>query len=289
VRTVTDRLSDVIRGLPSRRLGAVAAATAALVLSGCGTFTDNDVVAKVGDDELTDADVQRLLDGTVEDTAEVPYDAATAAISNWIIDRVLRADLTANDSGLDELDGELTGDSLRTSFEASFGAWTTMEGGEIPPSRIAGAYGSGPNESGMVCASHILVADEDTANEVLDRIDDGDEFAELATEYSTDPGSAASGGGLPCSSLTTFASNYVFEFTSAVVEAEAGDVVGPVESQFGYHVIWVRPFDDLSDADIDALLADPLVRFSFAVDDAGVWVDPRFGEFDVSRGLVPVA
>jgi foldase protein PrsA len=282
-------LSGVIRGLPSRRLGVIAAATAALALSGCGTFSDNDVVAKVGDDELTDDEVQQLLDGTVEETEEVPYDAATAAISNWIIDRVLRADLAANDSGIDEVDGELTGDSLRTSFDASFAAWTTLEAGDIPPSRIAGSYGSGPSESGMVCASHILVATEDTADEILDRIDDGDEFADLAAEYSTDPGSAASGGALPCASLTTFANTYVPEFTSAVVEADVGDVVGPVESQFGYHVIWIRPFDDLTDADIDALLADALVRFSFAVDDAEVWVDPRFGEFDVSRGLVPVA
>jgi hypothetical protein len=282
-------LSVVIRGLSSPRLGVVAAATAALVLSGCGTFTDNDVVAKVGDDELTDADVQRLLVGTVEDTAEVPYDAANAAISNWIIDRVLRADLAANDGAIDEVEGELTGDSLRTSFDASFGAWSTMTGGDIPPGRIAATYGSGPSESGMVCASHILVADEDTANEVLDGLDDGDEFAELAAEYSTDPGSAESGGALPCSSLTTFANTFVSEFTSSVLEAETGDVIGPVESQFGYHVIWVRPYDELSDADVDTLLADPLVRFSFAVDDAGVWVDPRFGEFDVSRGLVPVA
>ena len=279
----------MIRGLPSRRLGLVAAATAALVLSGCGTFTDNDVVAKVGDDELTDADVQRLLEGTVEDTAEVPYGAATAAISNWIIDRVLRADLAANDSAIDEVDGELTGESLRTSFDESFGAWTTLQGGDIPASRIAAAYGSGPSESGLVCVSHILVADEATANEVLDRIDDGEAFAELAPEYSTDPGSAASGGALPCSSLTTFANTFVFEFTSAIVDAEVGDILGPVQTQFGSHVIWVRPYDDLSDADIDALLADALVRFTFAVDDAEVWVDPRFGEFDVSRGLVPVA
>jgi hypothetical protein len=267
----------------------VAAATAALVLTGCGTFTDNDVVAKVGDDELTDADVRAILDSTLEDTAEVPYDAANGAVSNWIIDRVLRADLAANDSGIDEVDGELTGDSLRASFDAAFGAWSAMEVPDIPPSRVAAAYGAGPNESGMVCASHILVADEDTANEVVDRIDDGDEFAELAAEYSTDTGSAAAGGALPCASLSSFANTYVPEFTTAVIDAEPGDVVGPVESQFGYHVIWVRPFDDLSDADVDALVSDGLVRFSFAVDDVGVWVDPRFGDFDVSRGLVPVA
>mgnify|MGYP001122410338 CR=1 FL=1 len=270
------------------RRSPLALIAALAVLAGCGAVGDNDTVARVGADVLTEADVRAILDGTVPDTAEVPYDAANAAISNWILDRVLRADLAAGGSPIDEVDGDLSDATLRESFDASFQAWTTAEPTAVTSTRLASAFAAGPSESGMVCAAHILVADLPTADDLLAQLDDGADFATLAGEHSTDPGSAANGGALPCSSLSTFTNTYVFEFSAAVVDAMPGDVIGPVESQFGQHIIRVRPFDDLTEADIDTLLQDGLVRFAFAADAAGVSVDPRFGEFDAARGLVPV-
>lgn len=124
---------------------------------------------------------------------------------------------------------------------------------------------------------------------MIAEFDSGDAtFTQLAADYSTDPGSAGNGGTLPCSSLSAFAGTYVPEFTNAIIDTQPGDIVGPVESQFGYHVIWIRPYDDLTQTDIDALTADALVRFGFAADDAGVTVDPRYGEFSVASGLIPV-
>lgn len=91
-------------------------------------------------------------------------------------------------------------------------------------------------------ASHILIpfgVDKDSAkaeaNTVLSKAKKGEDFAELARTYSKDPGSAQQGGDL----------NYfgkgrmVAEFDSAVFAAEAGSIVGPVETQFGYHIIKV--------------------------------------------------
>jgi peptidyl-prolyl cis-trans isomerase D len=58
-------------------------------------------------------------------------------------------------------------------------------------------------------------------------------FAELAKQYSQDPGSAAQGGDLGSNPRGTM----VKAFDDAVFSAQTGDIVGPVETEFGYHVI----------------------------------------------------
>jgi peptidyl-prolyl cis-trans isomerase D len=62
-----------------------------------------------------------------------------------------------------------------------------------------------------------------------------DAFAELAKANSQDPGSAAQGG-----DLGSFARGAMVKpFEDAVFAAKVGDIVGPVETSFGYHVIKV--------------------------------------------------
>jgi protein-export membrane protein SecD len=59
-------------------------------------------------------------------------------------------------------------------------------------------------------------------------------FADLAKEFSTEPGASESGG-----SLGTFAKGaMVPAFEDAVFSAQAGEIVGPVETEFGYHIIY---------------------------------------------------
>ena len=269
------------------RRAPLAVLAAVVALTGCGTFTDNDVVAEVGDEQLTESDIRSILGD--DEATDVPYDVANTIVTNWIIDQVIRFDLADGGNPIEPEGGDLTAESQEASFEAAFAAWQTAEPRTVTNDQLASAYGEGPTESGLVCVAHILVDSERTADEVIARFDDDDTtFAQLAAEYSTDPGSAGNGGTLPCSSLSAFAGTYVSEFTNAVIDTRPGDVVGPVESQFGYHVIWIRPFDDLTQTDLDALTADALVRFSFAADEAGVTVDPRFGEFSVASGLIPV-
>ena len=84
-------------------------------------------------------------------------------------------------------------------------------------------------------ASHILVETEDEALEVIDALEGGADFAELAQERSIGP-SGPNGGQLGWFS----AGMMVPDFEEAVFALELGDISGPVLTQFGWHVIMLN-------------------------------------------------
>jgi peptidyl-prolyl cis-trans isomerase C len=85
-------------------------------------------------------------------------------------------------------------------------------------------------------ASHILVASEDEAKDIIKQLEGGADFAAIAKEKSTDPSAKQNGG-----DLGYFTANeMVPEFSQAVFGMEKGDSSkAPVKSQFGWHVIKV--------------------------------------------------
>ncbi len=86
----------------------------------------------------------------------------------------------------------------------------------------------------QVTASHILVEKEDTANEVLQKLNGGADFSELAKEYSID-GSAAQGG-----KLGSFGQGRMVKpFEEAAFALNVGEVSDIVKSDFGFHIIKV--------------------------------------------------
>jgi peptidyl-prolyl cis-trans isomerase C len=87
------------------------------------------------------------------------------------------------------------------------------------------------------CARHILFNKDqrEQAEEVKGRLQDGGDFAQLAQEFSQDPASAENGGDLGCLGRGETVPN----FEEAVFGAEQGEILGPVETEFGYHVIEV--------------------------------------------------
>lgn len=81
-------------------------------------------------------------------------------------------------------------------------------------------------------AAHILVATEDEAKEVKQRLDDGADFGEVAAEKSTDNSSQNKGD------LGWFSADMMVEpFAKAVQALEKGQISDPVQSDFGWHVI----------------------------------------------------
>jgi foldase protein PrsA len=87
----------------------------------------------------------------------------------------------------------------------------------------------------QVHASHILVADLKTANEVEAQLKSGAKFADLAKKYSTDPSSKDKGG-----DLGFFGRKQMVPSFEKAAFSQPLNVVGqPVKSPFGYHVILV--------------------------------------------------
>jgi len=98
-------------------------------------------------------------------------------------------------------------------------------------------------------ASHILVDNETEAKEIIEKLNKGEKFADLA-KVSKDPGSKDHGGDLDWN----LPGGFVKPFSDAMVKLEKGKYTEtPVQSQFGWHVIRlddIRPakFPDYDEA-----------------------------------------
>lgn len=88
-------------------------------------------------------------------------------------------------------------------------------------------------------ARHILVDTEEQCVDLKNQIADGADFANVAREHSQCPSSSRGG------ELGTFGrGQMVKEFEDVVFSADVGAVQGPVQTQFGYHLIEVTERND---------------------------------------------
>lgn len=142
-----------------------------------------------------------------------------------------------------------------------------------------------PNAS-QVCSAHILLETEAEAEAAMERALAGEEFAALAMQLSTGP-SGPNGGDLGCGPP----SQYVGEFAAGVLAAEIGVAYGPVETQFGWHVILVseRTVPDFEEMREDLVAetqnesAGPLFEewILGAMAAADVQVEPEYGAWTI--------
>lgn len=142
----------------------------------------------------------------------------------------------------------------------------------------------------QACASHILVPTQDEAAEVVTELRSGGDFAALALEHSTDSASAQQGGSIGC-----VPAGAVPSLDAALFSQPIGAVGDPVQTEFGFHVLRVDsravpPLTDIRDA-VSQRFAEE-VREAFrvwyvdALAAADVTVDPRYGTWNASDGLI---
>jgi hypothetical protein len=158
------------------------------------------------------------------------------------------------------------------------------------PAVVDGLF-TDPATLSTVCAKHILVATEEEAQAVLDRLEAGEDFAALADEVSLD--TSSEGGDLGCVPAGAF----VPAFAQAAMSAVIGEVTGPVASEFGFHVLVVSerttPTREEYLADPWALLTDDNLSsiwsawFNRRLRGADAWVAERYGTWTPTGILAP--
>ena len=285
---------------PARR--AAVGLAAALVLSACAGDLPRDAVATVDGVSIPAEQLEGWVRTATEanpalDEAEVQRDLLSRAIQNRIVLAVLA------ERGLEVTDESVA--AIAADIEAQVGGaealTTTLE--EIGWPRefydaqfVVSEAAIDVLVTDLVAdrvletrtARHILVGTAEEADEIVALLAGGADFATLATERSTDPGSAAEGGLLGARERGVF----VPEFDAAVWSARLGVVLEPVESQFGFHVIEVvdaasTPAAELSAAERRQLVGAELEEvFVGALEAAEVVVRSRIGTWDAGAGAV---
>ena len=141
-----------------------------------------------------------------------------------------------------------------------------------------------------VCVRHILAPTEEVALDTKQLLDEGADFAEMVGTVSID--TSAEDGDLGC----RVAAGYVQAFADASIEAPIGELYGPVETEFGWHLLIV---DSRTKPTFDEVLASPseYISAEVAQQEFGGWlneklqvadaeVDPKIGTWS-AVGIVP--
>lgn len=141
-------------------------------------------------------------------------------------------------------------------------------------------------EGEQVKASHILVADEATANEIKQKLADGADFAELAKEYSTDEGTKENGGELGFFAKGTM----VTEFDDVAFTLPVNEISDPVKTEYGYHIITVEEKKEAKEANFDdskTEIKETLIEQKLETE-YSTWLENKKQDYDIENSLESV-
>lgn len=153
--------------------------------------------------------------------------------------------------------------------------------------RLRQLYEERRDEFTVVHVAHILVSSEAEAQRILDQATPQN-FARLARQFSQDTGSAAAGGDIG----EQRPADLVAPFAQAMLEIPEGEVGGPVQTDFGWHVIHVidrrvRPFEEVAPQLLEEARGETFRDWLLEqVAAADIQVNPRYGLFDEQSGAV---
>ncbi|MBW3658592.1 MAG: peptidylprolyl isomerase [Actinobacteria bacterium] len=313
-----------------RRSLLAALAAGAVLLTGC-TGVSADVAAVVNGEEIPVSELERFVRQQLESPqfAELPEDQRVAQadtiqqtvlqglIQNELLEGAIReAGITASaeeveerwqteialqeggeealralleEIGLTEAEAreQLAARIRQEKFQASFD-----EQVEVSEDELRALYEERRDTYEQVTTAHILLETREEAQAVITLLEGGEDFNELAAARSIDPSAQANQGELGSFPITQLDPEYV----EPLRDAEPGDIVGPVETQFGWHVIRFDGFETLSFEDVredlEAELAGGQSEEGYRtfvtdlLERSKVEVNSRFGRWDATTASI---
>ena len=202
-------------------------------------MSNQEILATVAGEVITEADVNAFIQNMPK---EQQMYASNPQFRQQIVDQLINYRLFskyAEEMKMDETaEFEAALNNARKEILASMAISETVKTVEVTEEDMKSFYEENSNyfeKGATVSAKHILVKEEEKCQEILEEIIAGKVFEEAAQQYSTCP-SGQKGG-----DLGEFGKGQmVKEFEEAAFAAEIGQVVGPVKTQFGYHLIKVE-------------------------------------------------
>ena len=198
------------------------------------------VVATVNGTEITLGHIILVHEGLPAQYQSLPDDQLFQSIVEQLIQQTLLSQISEN---TDSLRTKLTIENDRRMMRASQ-AVDFISSQAIGEDDIVAAYRAKFVNAQLereFNASHILVETEESAINLIEKVKEGADFAELAREYSAGP-SGSNGG-----QLGWFQKGMMVPpFEEAVIAMEKAAISGPVKTDFGWHVIKLNDVRDLS-------------------------------------------
>ncbi|MCU0625847.1 MAG: peptidylprolyl isomerase [Gemmatimonadaceae bacterium] len=227
---------------------AATAGSLLLGLAGCGgkdaLSAHTDTVAKAGAEELS---VKTLADLAGQSKVPLKKDVLKVVADLWIDYQLLARAAASGDSLFDAklLDQALWAPYVNIKAQKWYQQVSKTWPVTVSPTEAQTRYDAGE----VLVARHILLAVRPNAAPIeraaiqqradsLRRVVNAGNFAQLAGQFSTDPGSAKQGGQLP--PWPSKKNVMVPEFENGVLATKPGQISGLVASQFGFHIIY-RP------------------------------------------------
>jgi len=239
-------------------------AVAQTATPGVQAATGDPIIIAAGDVSIRQSEFENAIK-----TLPAEYQQfATGPGKKQFAEDYLRMKMLASQGFKDNLqnDAEVTSQLslMRENLVANAELQKIEKGITLSDADLKKAYDANKNDYEKVTARHILIAFKGSpaaqpgkkelteaeaktkAEEIKKKIEGGAKFDELAKTESDDKGSGARGG-----ELGAFGhGQMVEEFEKAAFAAKVGDVVGPVRTQYGYHVIKIdahdsTPFDQV--------------------------------------------
>jgi peptidyl-prolyl cis-trans isomerase C len=197
----------------------------------------NSVVATVGGQQITEADLAFAAEDLGQDLQQIPQEQIRAVLLAQMIDLKLMA-AAGKAANVDQ--SELYKQRLSYLQDRALRRAYTKQAvsDAITQDQIKAEYDkevAAMPSVDEIHARHILVSSEDDAKAIKAQLDGGADFAAVAKEKSIEPGAKDSGGDLGYFTQDKM----VKPFADAAFALKVNEISQPVQTQFGWHIIQV--------------------------------------------------